>query len=288
MEVCSTKGAIRGLVRNWRKSGNSLGLVPTMGYLHEGHLALVRRARSETDRVVTSIFVNPTQFGPNEDLQTYPRDEKRDLALLEAEGVDAVFMPDVEEMYGAAGDTFVEVPGLSARLQGALRPGHFRGVTTVVTKLFNIVQPDVAVFGEKDYQQLTIIRQMVKDLDVPLRIVGQPTVREPDGLALSSRNVRLAAKHRQQATALSKSLAVAANMAKPQLRVAEMEREIRTILEEAPDAEIKSVDILDATTLEPMPDILDRDAVILLAVRFGSVLLIDQKVIHVERYAREI
>ncbi len=279
MIICRTKADVRETVREWKRDGMSVGLVPTMGYLHEGHLGLVRMALEKADRVVTTIFVNPTQFGPNEDLDTYPRDEERDLALLKAEGVHAVFLPNVEEMYGAGGDTFVEVPGLSGILQGALRPGHFRGVSTIVTKLFNIATPDFAVFGEKDYQQLTLVRQMVRDLDMPLEIVGHPTVREPDGLAMSSRNVRLSAEHRQEALALSRSLARAEELAKAQPDISDLETAIRAELATAPSADVRSVDIRDAETLAELTGPLSRPAVVLLAVRFGAVLLIDQRVI---------
>ncbi|MTI00327.1 pantoate--beta-alanine ligase [Roseibium sp. RKSG952] len=279
MQICSTKGAIRDVVRDWKRNGETVGLVPTMGFLHEGHLSLVRRAKAECDRVVVSVFVNPTQFGPNEDLETYPRDEQRDLRLLEAEGVDAVFMPDVDEMYAGVGDTHVEVPGLSGILQGALRPGHFRGVATVVTKLFNIVGPDKAVFGEKDYQQLAMIRQMVNDLDMSVEVIGNPTVREPDGLAMSSRNVRLSPDHRAQAVALNRSLKAAQDCALSTSDLTEIDRVIRAALAKAPDAEVRSVDIRDAKTLAELSGNLVADAVVLLVVRFGPVVLIDQKVI---------
>jgi len=279
MKICRTRAELREAVRGWKLAGETVGLVPTMGYLHEGHLGLVRLARQKAGRVVTTIFVNPTQFGPNEDLDTYPRDEARDLALLEAEGVDAVFMPDVKEMYGAGGDTFVEVPSLSGILQGALRPGHFRGVATVVTKLFNIATPDFAVFGEKDYQQLTMIRQMVRDLDMPLEIVAHPTVREADGLAMSSRNVRLSPEQRRQAVALSRSLSAAETMAKSAPEITALEQAVRSVLAEAPDGDVQSVDIRDAETLAELTGSLMRPAVVLLAVRFGAVLLIDQRVI---------
>lgn len=279
MIICRTKAEMREAVRGWKRAGETVGVVPTMGYLHEGHLGLVRMARQKADRVVATIFVNPTQFGPNEDLSTYPRDEARDLALLEAEGTDAVFLPSVEEMYGAGGDTFVEVPGLSAILQGALRPGHFRGVSTVVTKLFNIVTPDFAVFGEKDYQQLTLIRQMVRDLDMPLEIVPHKTVREADGLAMSSRNVRLTAEHRAEAVQLSRSLSAAEELAKSAPAISVLEAAVRKSLGEASSGKVESVDIRDAETLEELSGTLDRPAVVLLAVRFGTVLLIDQRVI---------
>ncbi|MEO9526305.1 MAG: pantoate--beta-alanine ligase [Roseibium sp.] len=279
MKICRTKAEMRDTVRGWKREGAAVGLVPTMGYLHDGHLGLVRLAREKADRTVVSIFVNPTQFGPNEDLGSYPRDQVRDLALLDGEGVDAVFIPGVEEMYGSGGDTHVEVPGLPAILQGALRPGHFRGVATVVTKLFNIVTPDFAVFGEKDYQQLTLIRQMVRDLDMPLDILGHPTVREADGLAMSSRNVRLSSYHRGQAAILGKALAAAEELAGAGPDIADLDRAVRATLATAPAADVQSVDIRDADTLAEVCGPLDRPAVVLLAVRFGTVLLIDQRVV---------
>lgn len=283
MKICRTRAEMRAVVRGWKhapeKAGETVCLVPTMGFLHEGHLSLVRMAQTRAERVVVSIFVNPTQFGPNEDLGSYPRDQVRDLALLDAEGVDAVFIPDVEEMYGSGGDTYVEVPGLSAILQGALRPEHFRGVSTVVTKLFNIVTPDFAVFGEKDYQQLTLIRQMVRDLDMPLEILGHPTVREPDGLAMSSRNVRLSSYHRGQAVILGKALTAAEELALSGREAEVLKQAVRDMLATAPAAEVQSVDIRDADTLAEVNGPVDRPAVVLLAVRFGSVLLIDQRVV---------
>ncbi|NVK35981.1 MAG: pantoate--beta-alanine ligase [Rhodobacteraceae bacterium] len=282
MKILETKQAVREHCSTLRKAGQSIALVPTMGFLHEGHLSLVREAARRCDVVVVSIFVNPTQFGPNEDLDSYPRDTERDLELLAREGVSGVFMPSVDEMYGATGDTFVEVPELSSILQGALRPDHFRGVSTVVSKLFNIVQPDVAVFGEKDYQQLAIIRQMVRDLDMPLAIVGHPTVREADGLAMSSRNVRLSEQQRAEAAALSQSMTAAETIASEGTQIVELKRVITEVIEEnAPNGKIESVEIRDALTLAPLDGALDRPAVILLAVRFGAVLLIDQRVIDV-------
>ncbi|MEP3046838.1 MAG: pantoate--beta-alanine ligase [Roseibium sp.] len=279
MKICRTKADMRETVSAWKRSGETVCVVPTMGYLHDGHLALVRRAHEVANRVVATIFVNPTQFGPNEDLTSYPRDEQRDLALLNADGVDAVFMPSVEEMYGERGDTFVDVPSLSGVLQGALRPGHFQGVATVVSKLFNIVTPDYAVFGEKDYQQLAIIRQMVFDLDMPLEIIGHPTVREANGIAMSSRNVRLAPEHRQEALVLSRSLAKAESLAGSSPKIFDLKCAIRDILTSAPSAEVMSVDVRNADTLEELSGTLDQPAVVLLAVRFGAVLLIDQRVI---------
>ena len=279
MLTCPTKDAIRARVSALKREGKSVVLVPTMGFLHDGHLALVRAAAKLADCVIVSIFVNPTQFGPNEDLEAYPRDPDRDLALLRDEGVDAVFLPSVEEMYGAAGDTLVDVPELSSILQGVSRPDHFRGVATVVTKLFNVVQPDAAVFGEKDYQQLALIRQMVRDLDMPLTIAGHPTVREMDGLAMSSRNVRLTHGHRVAATVLYKALCLAELAVLNRVSIEDLEALIRDKIETESSADIQSVAIRDATTLGPLTGELRGPAVALLAVRFGSVLLIDQRVI---------
>ena len=197
-------------MRNWskvrREEGKTIAFVPTMGYFHEGHLALMKRARELGDEVVVSIFVNPTQFGPKEDLERYPRDIERDIGLARSQGVDCIFHPDAKEMYPPGFDTWVEVPGLSNRLCGASRPGHFRGVATVVLKLFNIVWPHVALFGQKDYQQLKIIQKMVKELDLPIDVVPHPIVREPDGLAMSSRNTYLSKEERKSALCLYNAL----------------------------------------------------------------------------------
>ncbi|MBO6756577.1 MAG: pantoate--beta-alanine ligase [Roseibium sp.] len=279
MLVCPTKAEMRALVAGYRRGRRSLSLVPTMGYLHEGHLSLVRLAKQRADRVIVSVFVNPTQFGPNEDLDTYPRDPDRDLALLQAEGVDGVFMPTAAEMYGGMGNTHVEVPELSGILQGALRPGHFRGVATVVAKLLNLIQPDIAVFGEKDYQQLILIRQMVRDLDMPVDILGHPTVREADGVAMSSRNVRLSDEHRADAPVLNKALGAAEEAARDGPVVSDLLDLVRSTLATAESAKVESADIRDAATLAELDGRLERPAVVLLAVRFGAVLLIDQRVV---------
>ncbi|MCA2014237.1 pantoate--beta-alanine ligase [Cereibacter sphaeroides] len=279
MQVFETKATVREAVRNWRNAGETVALVPTMGYLHAGHMTLVERAKSESQRVVTSIFVNPTQFGPTEDLSTYPRDPDRDLAMLREAGVDGVFMPSVDEVYAPGAQTIVETTELSKMLIGKLRPGHFRGVATVVTKLFNIVQPDVACFGEKDYQQLCVIRQMVRDLDVPVRIVGVPTVREADGLAMSSRNIRLTAEDRAAAVVLSQSLFQAEEMAKTGITASRLRAWVAANIQANPRADLQSADIRDAETLASVSGPLTRPAVILLAVRFGKVLLIDQRVV---------
>jgi pantoate--beta-alanine ligase len=212
MKVVSTVAEVRERVRAWRAAGERIAFVPTMGNLHPGHISLIDLAREHGDRFVASIFVNPMQFGPNEDFNHYPRTPERDAGMLEAAGCDLMFQPDVREMYpaGAGVATRVEVPGLSTILCGAFRPGHFEGVATVVAKLFNIVQPDVAVFGEKDFQQLAVIRRMVADLCLPVEVVGAPTMREPDGLAMSSRNQYLDAGQRAQAPQLNAELRTAA------------------------------------------------------------------------------
>lgn len=279
MQVVTTKAGMRALSRAWRRDGQTVTLVPTMGYLHAGHMALVERARAEGDRTVVSIFVNPTQFGPNEDLATYPRDPERDLEMLRAAGVDAVFLPEVSEIYEPGAQTIVETTELARVLIGKLRPGHFRGVATVVTKLFNIVEPDTACFGEKDYQQLTVIRRMVHDLDMPVRIVGVPTVREADGLAMSSRNVRLTPEDRAAAPVIARALTQAEAMAKTGVTASRLRAWVAAHIGAEPRADLQSVDIRDAGTLEPVSGPLARPAVILVAARFGQVLLIDQRVV---------
>lgn len=280
MQVCRNIEEIRTAVRAFHKDDARVGFVPTMGALHDGHLTLVQAARDSCDRVVASIFVNPTQFGEAEDLAKYPRTEAADLALLESKGVDAVFLPAVTEMYPEGTQTVVEVTDLSRVLVGKVRPGHFRGVTTVVTKLFNIVQPDAAFFGEKDYQQLRIIRQMVRDLDMPVDITGVPIVREPDGLAMSSRNVRLRPDHRAQSVVLNRALDWAAQQAATgPVTIAELDTGIRQVLAEAADGTVEAVDIQHADTLADLSGRLATPAVIMLAVRFGPVLLIDARVV---------
>ena len=277
MQICPSKIRIGQEIARLRAAGKTIGLVPTMGLLHAGHLQLMRRAAQNADAVVATIFVNPTQFGANEDLSRYPRDLDRDLALLRDEGVAAVFTPSPEEMYLPGADTIVDVPSLSGILQGALRPGHFQGVATVVSKLFNITQPDVAVFGEKDYQQLALIRKMVRDLDVPVRIIGHPTAREDDGLAMSSRNVRLSPAQRAAAKILNAALTQAEHHPQPSAEayVAQITQHLAgEVL-----CDIKSVEIRDSEDLTALSGPLHRPAVILLAVAFGDVLLIDQRVI---------
>ncbi|WP_114966515.1 pantoate--beta-alanine ligase [Alkalilacustris brevis] len=282
MRLYRTREEMRAAARVFRAQGAFVGLVPTMGYLHEGHMELVRRARAGCEKVVVSIFVNPTQFGPNEDFDAYPRDTERDLKLLSEAGVDTVFLPDVAELYPPGCETIVEAPTLSRILMGRLRPGHFRGVTTIVAKLFNIVRPDRAYFGEKDYQQLQIIRRMVQDLDFGIEIAGVPTMRERDGLAMSSRNVLLTPEDRAAAPVLNRALDEAEALARGRPDVAALRKQVKDRISAETRAEIRSVDLRDAETLAPLRGRLDRPAVILLAVRFGKVLLIDQRVVTPE------
>jgi pantoate--beta-alanine ligase len=267
---------LQTFIKKLKKEGKTIGFVPTMGYLHEGHLSLVRCAKKDNDLVVVSIFVNPTQFGKNEDYDRYPRDLQRDLKLLEREGVDIVFAPKVEDMYPPGFSTYVEETKLSQPLEGKFRPGHFRGVCTVVNKLFNIVQPDRAYFGEKDYQQLLVIKKMVEDLNMDIEVVGCPIVREPDGLAKSSRNVYLSEEERRQATALYKSFLLAQKLVEEGLRDAKkLREEILNFLKQFPlIKEIDYVEIVDPQTLEPVKEIKGGER-ILIAVRMPSARLID-------------
>jgi pantoate--beta-alanine ligase len=262
--------------RSWRGSREgTLGLVPTMGYLHEGHLSLVRGSKSADDVTAVTIFVNPTQFGPTEDLARYPRDEARDLALLEGESVDAVFVPPVEEIYPEGFSTYVTVDGLTDRLEGASRPTHFRGVTTVVVKLLHITQPQRAYFGRKDAQQLAVIGRMARDLNLPIEIVGMPIVREPDGLALSSRNVYLSPEQRTAALSLSRGLRQAEAAFADGVRDADALRNIITrTIEAEPLAEIDYVSVADAETLLEL-DHVGGAALVSVAVRFAQTRLID-------------
>ncbi|GBD09647.1 Pantothenate synthetase [Candidatus Thermoflexus japonica] len=251
------------------------GFVPTMGYLHEGHLSLVRRARAENDHVAVSIFVNPTQFGPHEDYNRYPRDLERDLRLLEPLGVDLVFAPPVEEMYPPGFQTWVVVEEVSRPLEGAARPGHFRGVATVVTKLLNIIQPDRAYFGQKDAQQAVVIRRMVQDLNIPVEIVVCPTVREPDGLAMSSRNTYLSPEERQAATVLFRALQAAKARYEQGERDAERLRAaMREVIQAEPLARLDYVSVADPETLQELSRVEDR-ALLSLAVYIGKTRLID-------------
>lgn len=248
-----------------------------MGALHDGHLALMRRARQDNDRIVATIFVNPTQFGEVADLAHYPSDDVRDIGLLEGEGVHALFLPEVETMYPAGDETIVETTTLANMLHGKVRPGHFRGVATVVARLFNIVLPDAAYFGEKDYQQLQVIRRMVRDLHFPLTIHSVATVREADGLAMSSRNVRLTPEDRKAALVLSQALNEAEAMIAAGTSAEELGSTLRIMIKAEPRAVLRAVDIVDPGTLTLLAGPLDRDVAILLSAEFGGVLLIDQR-----------
>jgi pantoate--beta-alanine ligase len=262
-----------------KKLKGPVGLVPTMGYLHEGHLTLVRHSKAENTSTVVSIFVNPTQFGQNEDLGKYPRAPEIDLTMLEKLATDVVFMPTPEVIYPPRFNTWVTVEKVTERLEGAVRPGHFRGVATVVNKLFNIVQPDKAYFGQKDAQQCVVVKKMVADLNMPLEIVIVPTVREPDGLAMSSRNVYLSTEERRSAIVLSQSLKLAEDMiAKGEKNAERIRGKMRAIIEREPKAVIDYVSIVDGNTLDEL-DGVKPGAVISLAVRFGRTRLLDNMVV---------
>lgn len=277
MKVIETIGEMRA--ERGRIHG-SVGFVPTMGYLHEGHMELVRRARSENITVIVSIFVNPSQFGPQEDFASYPRDTERDLNLLEKEGVSLVFMPAAGGMYPEGFSTWVDVGKVSAELEGEARPGHFRGVATVVCKLLNIVQPHRAYFGQKDAQQLVVIKKMASDLDMDLEIVAVPTVREPDGLAMSSRNVYLTKEERQAAVVLWKALCLARGQwSSGERNAAILRREMISLIEREPFAQIDYVSVADPDTLEELDTVGDR-ALVSLAVRIGRTRLIDNTILE--------
>lgn len=279
MEVINKIEEMKKKSEEFKKEGQKIGFVPTMGYLHEGHLALVRKAKELSDKVVVSIFVNPLQFGPREDFKEYPRDLERDFTLLEKEGVDVVFVPDEEEMYPKDFQTYVEVTKLTERLCGAFRPGHFKGVTTVVLKLFNIVKPDIAIFGEKDYQQLLVIKQMVKDLNLDVEIVPCPTVREPDGLAMSSRNIYLSPKERESALSLYKALNLAEKMVKDGEKDPEkIKKSMIEFINMHPYIIVQYIEIVDPQTLEPV-EVIDKPVLCAIAAFVGKARLIDNKII---------
>jgi pantoate--beta-alanine ligase len=281
VKIVQTVEALKALIRQAKREGKTVGFVPTMGYLHEGHLTLMRQAKAEQDVVVASIFVNPLQFGPTEDFAVYPRDLERDSLLAESAGVDLLFTPPVEEMYPsghASMLTSVEVSEITTGLCGASRPGHFRGVTTVVNKLFNIVEPDRAYFGQKDAQQVAVIKQMVKDLNMNVTVVAVPIVRETDGLALSSRNVFLSQTERQAALVLSRSLRLANEMLAGGCRQAgELRKAIAEMIEKEPLAHIDYIAITDAETLKEA-EVITKPVLVALAVRIGKTRLIDNMV----------
>lgn len=282
MQVVTSIAAMQRLAKKWQRSGTKVGLVPTMGYLHAGHLSLVKRARNlvgKSGKVAVSIYVNPTQFGPKEDLSRYPRDLKRDLQLCRNEGVDVVFVPSDQEMYpGKAQDLFstcVVEEKLSPYMEGSSRPGHFRGVATVVAKLFNLVQPDVAVFGAKDFQQAAIIRRMTHDLNFPIKIDVAPTLREPDGLAMSSRNKYLEGDLRRQGLVLWRAIQKARTAVKKSpLAAPRLKADLKKLIESEPAARVDYVEFFDPQTLIPVPKVKHGDHMAL-AVFIGKARLID-------------
>jgi pantoate--beta-alanine ligase len=275
MNIVHSIKDLREEVRNWRKKGLSVGFVPTMGYLHEGHGALIKRASEENDKVIVSIFVNPIQFGPNEDFERYPRDMERDSKIVAECGGHLIFNPSPSEMYTDNFSTYVDVERLTEGLCGSKRPGHFKGVCTVVTKLFNIVQPDKAYFGEKDAQQLAVIKRMVRDLDMPIEIISCPIIREEDGLAKSSRNAYLNPEERKAALILYKSLEdakIALN--KGERNASKVKNIIIDKLNSEPMARIDYVEIVDSLSLKPVSDI-NTDILVAIAVFIGKTRLID-------------
>ncbi len=279
MEILRTIDEVRQWVQQQKAQGYPIHFVPTMGYFHEGHLSLMRRAKSDGGKVIVSIFVNPLQFGPHEDFERYPRDFERDRQLAESVGVDALFYPEVSEMYPEGYQTEVRVKKLSQPLCGRSRPGHFEGVATVVMKLFHIVTPDRAYFGEKDFQQLRIIQQMVRDTNLPITIVPCPIVREPDGLAMSSRNVYLTPEERQAATVLYRSLCWAQEQVQAGERDAQRIRQgVYEQIAQEPLARIDYVEVVDAESLEPV-DRIERPTLVAVAVYFGKARLIDNTVL---------
>ena len=281
MKIATTIAEIRAQVAAWKKEGLTVGLVPTMGYLHEGHASLVDTAVSQCDRVVASVFVNPTQFGPNEDLEDYPRDFDRDKALLEAHGCHMVFHPSVEEMYPAGAATYVEIlSDMPKQLCGKSRPIHFRGVCTVVSKLFNIVTPDKAFFGQKDAQQLAILRRMVRDLSYGIELVGCPIVREADGLAKSSRNTYLSPQERQAALVLSQAVKLGQELvAQGERNAVKVVAAMTAHIAAQPLARIDYVEAVDGVTMEPV-ETLQGTVLVAMAVYIGKTRLIDNFIVE--------
>lgn len=281
MKIVRSKDTLRSTVQKWKRSGQTIGFVPTMGYFHDGHLALMRESIRISDKTVVSIFVNPLQFGPNEDLDKYPRDQERDSALALKTGVDILFLPQTEIMYPDGYQSVISVPLLSKGMCGESRPGHFQGVATVVAKLFNIVQPDYAVFGEKDFQQLAVLRQMVLDLNIPVTIIGHPIVRESDGLAMSSRNKYLSEAERHDALCLHAAIQFATRRVadKDHVSSQEMIVAIENILNRSRTCRIDYIRVADAVTLEPV-DVATKGNLLALAAYFNEkVRLIDNTIL---------
>jgi pantoate--beta-alanine ligase len=282
MRIVSSVRQMQAVSLRFRREGRRIGFVPTMGFLHEGHLSLMKRATQASDRLVVSIFVNPIQFGPGEDLAAYPRDPKRDRRLCRKAGVDVLFCPSRRDMYASDHTVYVEETRLSAGLCGASRPGHFRGVATVVAKLFNAVLPDAAVFGQKDAQQAAVIERMTRDLNFPVRIIVAPTVREPDGLAMSSRNAYLSKEERGRAACLCRALRLAERLHKGGERDAgRLVRAAREVLRSAGPVRIEYIEAVDRRTLEPVSRI-RGDVLLALAVRIGRTRLIDNTVLKAD------
>ena len=279
MKIVGTVKEVREQVKEWKKQGLSVGFVPTMGYLHEGHKSLMDAARKGNDKVVVSIFVNPMQFGPTEDLATYPRDLDHDAALCESAGVDLNFHPEAEEMYEKDFCSFVDMTGLTEGLCGKTRPIHFRGVCTVVNKLFNIVTPDHAYFGQKDGQQLAVIKRMVRDLNMDIEIVGCPIVREEDGLAKSSRNTYLSSEERKAALILSKTVALGKELAKTEKDANKVVEAMKKNIETEPLAKIDYVEAVDALSMAPVEK-LEGTCMLAMAVYIGKTRLIDNTLIN--------
>ncbi|MCW5933550.1 MAG: pantoate--beta-alanine ligase [Fimbriimonadia bacterium] len=282
MKTLTTIAEVRHWTQAQRKAGKAVHFVPTMGYFHEGHLNLMRQAKADGGAVIVSLFVNPTQFAPHEDLAKYPRDFERDFAMAESVGVDALFMPEPQEIYPPDFQTKIEVTRLSQPLCGVSRPHHFGGVAVVVLKLFHIVEPDRAYFGEKDYQQMRLIQQMVRDLNLRVEIVPCPITREPDGLAMSSRNVYLSPEQRQAALSLNRALQWAQSQVESGERdLAQIQAGARAIIEAEPLTRLDYVEVVHADTLEPIAELHDR-ALLALAVYFGQTRLIDNRVLSVD------
>ena len=273
MKIATTVLETRNTVKNWRKEGYTVGLVPTMGFLHEGHASLIKKCREQNDKVVVSVFVNPTQFGPNEDLEAYPRDLEKDKTLCESLGADLIFHPEPSEMYQNP-KTYMNIEGLSDNLCGKSRPIHFKGVCTVVSKLFNIVAPDRAYFGQKDAQQLAIIRKMVQDLNFDIQIVGCPIIREEDGLAKSSRNTYLSEKERTAALCLSRAVKAGQDTICKGIKAEEVLAKMRAIIEAEPLAKIDYVSMVDALNMQPV-EVVEKDVLVAMAVYIGKTRLID-------------
>jgi pantoate--beta-alanine ligase len=283
MEIVKTIDEVRVKVKQWKREGNAVGFVPTMGFLHEGHESLIKQARKENDKVVVSIFVNPTQFAPTEDLESYPRDLEHDAILCENAGADLIFHPEASQMYDEKASTIVEVKGLTTQLCGKSRPTHFGGVCLVVSKLFHIVNPDRAYFGEKDAQQLAVIKRMAKDLDFGIEIIGCPIIREEDGLAKSSRNTYLSLEERQAATILSKSLVSAKQLiVSGEKNAKQVKKQICTMIEQEPLARIDYIEVVDFDTIQPIEEI-KGPILVAIAVFIGKTRLIDNFIIKEER-----